>query len=266
MPGLAHERVAGDGRPGRWIWVLHGIYGAGRNWGSVARRLVRARPDWGALLIDLRQHGASQGFDAPHTLGAAARDLAELAGEADPPAAVLGHSFGGKVALRFAADGPPGLGQVWVIDSTPEAREPGGSAWEMLEVLRSLPGSFESRTAGVDALAAAGVARPIAQWMSTNLTEKDGRQVWRIDLDDMEAMLRDFFATDLWPVVESPPPGITVHLVRASESSVLSGAALERAQTAAADSDRVVLHEVEGGHWLNADNPERLVALLSETL
>ncbi|HSM35677.1 MAG TPA: hypothetical protein VK837_04695, partial [Longimicrobiales bacterium] len=54
---LAHERVVADGAtPGAWLYVLHGIYGAGRNWGSVARALVERRPDWGAVLVDLRGH------------------------------------------------------------------------------------------------------------------------------------------------------------------------------------------------------------------
>ena len=37
---LNHTRVAAEGHtPDRWLLVLHGIYGSGRNWGSIARRL-----------------------------------------------------------------------------------------------------------------------------------------------------------------------------------------------------------------------------------
>src|SRR5690606_18639255 len=57
-PILSHDRVVADGaEPRAWMFVLHGIYGAGRNWASVVRRVVRERPEWGALLVDLRQHG-----------------------------------------------------------------------------------------------------------------------------------------------------------------------------------------------------------------
>lgn len=280
---LGHERVAADGaEPNQWLYVLHGVFGAGRNWGSVARRVVRARPEWGALLVDLRQHGASQGFAPPHTVGAAVEDLAALASQEVPAAAVLGHSFGGKVALAFAATRPPGLRQVWVVDSTPEAREPGGTAWRMLEVVRGLPDAFASRDELVDALEAAGFARPIGQWMATNLVPVDGALTWRFDLDAMEELLLDFFGLDLWPVVERPPPGVAMHIVKATESSVLSPAARARIEAASADvagtrSARngdagsgdiasVTLHEVEGGHWLNADNPDALVELLVAAL
>jgi pimeloyl-ACP methyl ester carboxylesterase len=246
--------------------VLHGIYGQGRNWGSVARRVAQERPDWGVALVDLRMHGASQGFSPPHTVRAAATDLGMLRDAlGGDPAVVLGHSFGGKVALAYAEPAPAGLRQVWLLDSTPAPRPPGGSAWEMLRILRSLPAVFGTRAELIGALERGGVAPPIAQWMATNLEHGSDGYRWRFDLDALEALLRDFFAVDLWHVVESPPGGMEVHLVKASESSVLEGAALERARQAA-QSGRTFVHIVSGGHWLNADNPDAVVDLLVSQL
>lgn len=267
-PIPASERiVAADAEPGRWIFVLHGIYGAGRNWGRLARDLARRRPDWGAVLVDLREHGDSRGFPPPHTIAAAAADLDRVAASTDDsPAAILGHSFGGKVALAFADRRPPGLRQVWLADSTPAAREPSGSAWRMLSVLRGLPGDFDSRAAGIEALRSAGLEPPVAEWMATNLEREDDRYRWRFDLDALEALLRDFFATDLWRVLEEPPPGITIHVIRARESSVLEGDDLERVRRAAEATGRVHLHELGGGHWLNVDNPAGVLDLLERHL
>lgn len=266
MHVLHHEPVTAKGsEPAAWLYVLHGMYGAGRNWGTVSRRLVERRPDWGCLLIDLRQHGASQGFPPPHRVSDAAADLVALQTVTQKSArAVLGHSFGGKVALAYLqqADEPPR--QVWVIDSTPEAGEPRGSAWEMLKNLRALPDRFESRDAAVNALTAAGSTEAVAQWMALNLVRADdGTFRWRFDLDAVEALLRDFFALDLWGVVEAPPPGADVHFVKATESSVLSAQTLERLEAA---GPNVHVHTVTGGHWLNADNPDALVELLAESL
>ena len=258
--------VVDEGEPQHWALMLHGIYGQGRNWASVARRLARARPEWGVALVDLRMHGASQGFAPPHTIEAAAADLDTVAtGLGAAPAAVIGHSFGGKVALARAAQAPDGLRQVWLIDSTPEARPPSGSAWEMLQVVRSLPDVFPTRNDLVAALERGGVATPVAQWMATNLESTPEGYRWRFDLDAIEALLHSFFEADLWSVVEQPPGDIEIHLVKATESSVLSGQALERAQ-AAASNGRTFLHELAGGHWLNADNPDGVVALLAEGL
>ena len=255
--------TAEDASPEQWLAVLHGIYGAGRNWGSVARSLVRERPEWGAVLVDLREHGDSTGFEPPHTLERTAGDLDGL--DTGPVRTVLGHSFGGKIALIRGREDET-VEQVWVVDSTPEAAEPQGSAWEMLQVLRSLPDRFDDRDAAVEALAEKGVDRPVALWMTTNLEADGDGYRWRIDLDDMEALLRDFFDTDLWDVVESPRSGLELHFIRATESSVLSAGALGRIREAGERTGRVFLHEVAGGHWLNADNPDAVVELLAPRL
>ena len=266
---LHHELVHADGAaPTHWLYVLHGIFGAGRNWASVARRVVRARAEWGALLVDLRQHGASQDFPPPHTVAAAARDVAELAAATHlPPDAIMGHSFGGKVALLASqcAELADPLRQVWVIDSTPDAREPAGSAWQMYRVLESMPERFAAREALIDQLVAAGVAEPTAQWMATNLEPRDGGYGWRFDRQAVKELLLSFFETDAWSVVESPRAGLTVHLVRGTQSSVLDADAVARVKRAA-EGGHVRLHEVNGGHWLNADNPDAIVALLEAEL
>jgi esterase len=267
-PILSHDRVtADDAEPGAWMYVLHGIYGAGRNWASVIRRIVRERPEWGALLVDLRQHGESQGFEGPHSMQAAAADLDRLADHTGlAPGVVIGHSFGGKVALVHARTSGTPPRQVWVIDSTPQEREPDGSAWDMLQLLESLPERYENRDDLVTRMMDRGQPRPLAQWMATNLVSDNGSYRWRLDFDCIRELLVSFFETDAWDVVEDPPGSTEVHLVKAEDSQILSGAALERAEAAAATGDRTFVHRVAGGHWLNADNPGALVSLLVQRL
>jgi pimeloyl-ACP methyl ester carboxylesterase len=267
MTLLGHDEVRSTEPATRTLYVLHGIFGAGRNWSSVIRRFVRSTPEWNARLIDLRQHGESQGFSAPHTIAAAAHDIEELAEHlGEQPAAVLGHSFGGKVALQYARAHGSELQQVWVIDSTPESRAPDGSAWEMLGLIRRAPREFKDRNELIDFLVQNGVARPTAQWMATNLEKRDGTYVWRFEFDAMEELLRDFFAQDMWDVLESPPADVEIHMVKAEQSSVLSPAAVKRIEGLSKQNGRVFLHQVPGGHWVNAENPEALLNLLTKHL
>jgi esterase len=267
-PILTHTRVQKAGAvPERWLLVLHGIYGSGRNWGTIARRLTDARPEWGALLVDLRLHGGSRGFTGPHTVESAAADVDALVESLDfHAAAVLGHSFGGKVALVYARDHADGLRQVWVMDSTPAVREPEGSAWRMIEGIRSLPPEFASRPEAVQAIMGLGYAEGLAQWMAINLEPVEGRYRWRLDFDAMEEMLRSFFATDLWETVVRPPAGVEIHFVKGTESSTLDDESVNRVTAAAQANGRVHLHHVQGGHWINTDNPEAVLALLVENL
>lgn len=268
MPILNHTRVTASGaEPDRWILVLHGIYGTGRNWGSLMRRLVEERSGWGAMLVDLRLHGGSQGFNGPHTLAAAAGDVDALVERLDlHAAAVLGHSFGGKVALEYTGRHASELRQTWVIDSTLEVKEPSGSAWRVIEVVRSLPPRFSSRDVLVDAMERHGYARAMGSWLAMNL-ERDGDGFrWRLDWDAVEEMLRDYFGTNVWPVIDSPPSDVELHIVKALESDAIDDADAERIETASGRTGRVHLHRVEGGHWVNTENPDALLRLLSDSL
>ncbi len=269
---LHHARITAPARtPARWLYVLHGIFGAGRNWASVMRRLVRTRPDWGAVLVDLREHGRSLGYPPPHTLAAAATDVEALVRATGLPATgVLGHSFGGKVALLFAREHArdAGVRQLWIVDSTPApVPSPGGAAWAMLGLVRRHPGPFVNRADAVAALEAEGVSNGIAQWMSTNLeAAAAGSLRWRLDLDAMEALLRDFFHADLWDVVEDPPDDVRIRFLKAEASQVLAEPVVERLAEIARRSGRVELHRIAGGHWLNADNPAAVEELLAREL
>lgn len=267
QPVLHHRRVtAGEAEPESWLFLLHGIYGAGRNWASIARRLVRRRPDLGAVLVDLRLHAGSQGFEPPHTLQSCAADLGRLYERSGIyPRALLGHSFGGKVALtavRRLEEGSD-LRQVWVMDSTPTARPDAGGAARMLEVVKRHE-RFADLEEARKAVRSHGFAPSVANWMVTNLHREGPWLRWRFDLGGVEALLEDFFRVDRWDVVEAPPRGVELHFVKATRSSLLTEEECERLEDR--ETEGVYLHRVEGGHWLNADNPEAVLDLLADRL
>jgi esterase len=265
--GLAAMRVAAsEAPPARTLVLLHGIYGRGRNWLGIARALVAARPDYGCWLVDLPHHGESgPGAHGDTVRGIAADIGAWMAARGVAADAILGHSYGGKVALAMAAGAAPDVPlQIWAIDSTPESKPPSGSAWEMLRVIRGLPPRFASRDQAVEAIVAGGLPLAVARWMATNLVRDGEAFVWRLNLDVMERLLHDFFATDLWAVVERPPAAHTIHILKASHSQAISPAAVARITAAA--GDRVHLHERDGGHWIHAESPEVVASLVAEHL
>ncbi|MPY89767.1 MAG: alpha/beta fold hydrolase [Luteitalea sp.] len=264
---LATTVVEGSAPARRNLLVLHGVYGRGRNWAFVAKRIIDRRPDWALHLVDLRLHGSSPAMTPPHTVRAAASDLAALASAQTLTIdGVLGHSLGGKIALALADAWHDRPLQVWLIDSTPEVRPPSGEAWDMLERVRALPQTFPSREDAVAALEASGCSDGVARWMITNLDYRDGELVWRLDFDAIESLLRDFFATDLWHVLESPGPGHDVHIVKAGQSDTLSMDAVQRIAALERVTNHLHFHRIAGGHWLNTENPSALVELLSQGL
>jgi esterase len=81
------------------VAILHGLFGSGRNWASIAQRLAARRP---VITFDLRNHGASA-WAGGMQYGEMAEDLLAMLDERGyRRAALLGHSMGGKVAMVAA--------------------------------------------------------------------------------------------------------------------------------------------------------------------
>jgi esterase len=85
-----------------------------------------------------------------------------------------------------------------------------------------------------------------------------------LDLEEIRALLLDYFASDLWPVVEHPPDKMRVHLIIADQSDSYSPADRERALQIAESNSRVTADVLPGGHWLHVDNPDGLLGKLLE--
>lgn len=282
-----HVLVAPEGgSPRGWLLFLHGILGSGPNWRTIARKLVVDRPDWGAVLVDLRMHGRSQGAPPPHELDAVARDLDRLASDLDrrdmPVRGVIGHSFGGKSALAFrrlasggSTSAAAGLVETWVLDASPSIREaasprpigdPGDGAIEVLRALEQAPGQFSSRGEHLAWMTGRGFSRGLAEWLGMNLVSDGGTFRLRLDLGAIRELLADYCRQDLWPVVESPALPGAIRFVVAGRSNAVNPEDRERLEDLAVRGI-VSLHVLaDAGHWLHLDAGAELLGLLSAEL
>lgn len=274
---LAFTPVSSLGEtPTKWMLFLHGILGTRNNWRGIARRLVAAHPAWGVLLVDLRNHGQSRGFPPPHDLAQTARDLEALDALVGAPIeGVLGHSFGGKVALTYARGRGGALRHVISVDSTPSARPDARgseSTLRVIEYLAAQPKRFAAREEFVAAMIAGGFTNELAMWLAMNLERVppggEGGFHLPLDFEAIRSMLDDYFMKDVWDVVEHRPAGRQVRLIVGARSQVFDAEDLSRARRAAAASGGSVhLDVVEGaGHWVHADAPDALVGILVAAL
>jgi esterase len=259
--------VLESAHPERTITFLHGILGRGNNLRTIARQFIQARPDWTAWLVDLRGHGRSPKRTSGSSLEAVARDVVKLASRAlTPLRAIVGHSFGGKVALEAAAiGGIASLEHVVVIDSAPGVREPhwdNDSPLAVLDMIESLPRSFVSKTAFIEAVIAKGKTRELAQWLAQSVERKNDEMRFILDLEEIRALILDYLSRDMWPVVEHPPGAVNVHLVIADRSSAYTAADRKQAQQIADSNARVTVDVLPAGHWVHVDDPDGLLQVL----
>lgn len=268
MPArLHHERIAkSDTSPTKWLLLTHGMYGAGSNWRGIARKVNDRRPEWGIVLVDLRLHGRSEDGAPPHTIAACADDVRALAESLGGVTALAGHSLGGKVMLAARALVP--VAQTWLLDSSPSSRpdaetDPENSVMRVMRDLESLPRTWEKRDQLVAALVARGHDLMLAQWLAMSAhPDAHGTLALRFDLGALHALLRDYYALDLWPAAEDPARG-SMELVIADRSPVFTAEDVQRLARAPA---HVHAHHIAAGHWLHIEAPGPVVELLAQHL
>jgi hypothetical protein len=76
------------------------------------------------------------------------------------------------------------------------------------------------------------------------------------DYDEISAMLRDYRAQDLWPIVETQSRA-KLHLAIADQSPMFSTEDRERAQASRASVDILPT-----GHWMHTEDPDGTLEIL----
>ncbi len=120
--GVAGAPLGDDGVP--VVLLVHGITGSHRSWTPVARHLGDAVT---VLAPDLRGRGQSSGLAGPYGMAAHAADLVAVLDHVGCPRAVVaGHSMGGYIVARLAAEAPDRLSAAVLVDGgLPLPRPPG---------------------------------------------------------------------------------------------------------------------------------------------
>ena len=196
------------------------------------------------LLYDLRGHGKSERAPSGYDVATMSDDLAALLDDFDPrPVALVGHSYGALVALRFALDHPARVAKLAMV----EAPLPPSTFGELTsktpeELLAVLPGPL-----------AEGVAR-------------GGRQARRL-LESLDFLLRkstllaDLGAERDIPDAELARLACPVLLAYGARSPCLPVG--ERLLRALPNAE---LARLDGGHFLHLDCAAELSARLSDFL
>jgi esterase len=190
---LSHSDLGGERKPP--LVILHGLLGSSRNWWGAGKLLASG---WHVLALDLRNHGASP--RAPgHTIEAMASDVLETIDALRvSKTALLGHSMGGKVAMRLAVEKPDRVERLSVVDTAP-TETPAGA--RELEVLSRLDLDAVTSRKDADAILAREIDDAATrQFLLTNLViGEDGRASWRVNLPALLAGLPSMRSSNLAP-------------------------------------------------------------------
>lgn len=245
-----------DGLPP--VVLLHGLFGSARNWGQHQKTLAAAGRQ--VIAMDLRNHGES-----PHgpvmSYGTMADDVAEtLAGLGIARCRLLGHSMGGKVAMRLALARPDRVARLVIADIAPQVYAHGNG--DLVAAMKSLALSPGMTRAEASAALAERIPDPmIRSFLLLNLRLGTQRpNGWRIGLEELGAAIPVLEGWESGPGRYSGP----ALFISGSRSHYVT----QEARPAIRDLFPAVrFMELEGaGHWLHVDDPVGFIAAITPFL
>lgn len=262
QPPNLHTTTVGDADAPHRIVFLHGLFGRGRNFTSIAKAL---EPEAHSLLVDLPNHGRSGWVDEVSYEQMADSVAAELRRSfADRgPVDVVGHSMGGKTAMVLALRHPDLVRRLVVLDISPTAARSGSGEFQhLLDALASLDvDTLASRTQADELLHPRIPVAATRMFLLQNLTRSERGFRWEPNLSVLRAQLDR--VTGFPDVAGLQYPG-RVLWIGGSESTYITDADEPPMRALFPDTKRLT---IEGaGHWVHAEQPAETIAALRDFL
>lgn len=167
--------------------ILHGLLGFSRNWTTIGRAL-QDRFDVHAL--DLRNHGSSPHADAMRWAEMCDDLRAYLERHELTEIVLMGHSLGGKVAMRFACENMDLVERLIIVDIAAKPYPPYHDN-EFRAMKRLAVGELANRKEAEELLEPMVPEWALRQFILTNLVRDDatGAFKWQVNLEALHASL-----------------------------------------------------------------------------
>lgn len=239
-------RTYGTGKP---FIILHGLFGLSDNWVSFAKKI--AGLGYQVYVLDQRNHGQS-----PHSPNfnylALVDDLFEFIDENElEDAVILGHSMGGKVAMRFALENPDYLSKLIVVDISLRQYPARDYHSEVIQAMKKVDFSIVESREEVESVLSEDIKSPrIRQFIMKNLFRKEKNKfAWRMCLDAIANNLDTMFDG----IEAERPLNKPALLVRGGKSDYVLDSDLIPFESAFPQA--IVKTIPNATHWVHAEEP-----------
>jgi esterase len=224
--------------------IAHGLYGSGRNWGVIARRLADHRD---VVAVDMRNHGESPRFPT-QSYPEMAADLAEVIEALGAPVDLLGHSMGGKAAMQLALTRPDLIRRLVVADIAPVAYS--HDQTRNAQAMANIDLSQITTRAEADAALSQDIGDPaLRAFFLQSLDLRQHPPLWKLNLAVLTEEMPKIVG---WPGTDGQFPNPALFLTGALSSYVRP----EHRDTIRALFPKARFAKLpEAGHWLHAEKP-----------
>jgi len=240
---VLHSRILGEGEP---LLVLHGYFGNGDNWKTIANKLSDR---FQVHLIDQRNHGRSfHSDDFDYEL--MVEDLEHYIEHHQlGKVHLLGHSMGGKTAMLYAVEHVKNVHKLIVADISPKMYPP--HHHDILQALNTIDFSIQTSRALVDLKLTELIPEiGIRQFLMKNIYWREKGQLdFRFNLESLTENNEEVgVALPSFTVFEGPC------LFLKGEHSGYISANEEPIINAHFPNSKIITIK-NSGHWLHAENP-----------
>lgn len=237
-----HYREMGTGQP---MVILHGLFGNSDNWQTHAKKLADY---YRVILVDQRNHGHSQ-WSEDFSYELMAEDLFKLFQDLNLKKVLLiGHSMGGKTAIRFTQHHSELIEKLMVIDIG--IKEYPMHHTEILKGLHSIDlNRISSRGEAESILSKSIDSNGVRQFLLKNLywIEK-GKLAWRMNIPVLEREMKNILSP--MPKHEILTPTL---FIRGALSNYILDEDIEDLEEVFPDMSLVTINNA--GHWVHAEAP-----------
>jgi len=237
------------GEKGQDLIVIHGLFGMSDNWNTLGKQFSKYCK---VHLVDLRNHGRSP-HSAEFNYEVMSDDLKEYMEDHNIQKPILlGHSLGGKVAMKFAFAYPDKIEKLIIADISPR-RYNTEFVQNLLRTSYKLPlENFEKRDEIDRVLSETYEDKGMRLFLLKNLYRKENKEfAWRFNIDVLLEKVSNIQEADFVQGVCKIP----THFIRGGNSNYITS---EDELTINKHFSDFSIATIEGvGHWLHAENPER---------
>ena len=247
------------GEAGPPVVFCHGLFGQGRNWTQIGKALASEHR---VTLVDMSNHGQSAWTERLDYV-----EMADaVAGIIDEPAALVGHSMGGKAAMLAALRHPEKVERLVVVDVSPvqyrSADEFRGFIDGMLAIdLDAIASRGDADAALAEAVPNPGIRGFLLQSLRREATP-DGGSAWRW-LPNLEVLRRDLDVLRGFPETDAVYEG-PVLWIGGADSGYVRDEFRDAMEARFPNVRRVTVKGA--GHWVHSEQPAVVTGLLERFL
>ena len=224
------------------LMIIHGLYGSGKNWGVIAKRLS---DKFYVIAVDLRNHGDSPWFSS-NDYHSMADDLVEVITSLDIRPNIIGHSMGGKTAMVLALKKPNLINRLLIADIAPVKYEHDQS--QFIKAMQKIDLSkVEKRADATEALSKFIEDKSLQNFFTQSLDLKN--KSWKLNLDILSSEMHKILD---FPRIDRKFSGHTLFL-RGEKSEYILAAHRDIINSLFKKARFATLKNA--GHWLHAEKP-----------